>query len=229
MFHNRQKNLDTNIKITINDSQIERAKTTKFLGVILNENLKWNDHITNLHTKISKNLGVIRKVSHILPKTALKTLYFSLIHTYLTYCNIIWASKSTSQLQKLITVQKKAVRVITGAPWNSHSAPLFNTTKILKLLDINILQTYCFMYQHITSHLPTNFSDYFQTNSSIHQYNTRSSNKLHIQSCNTSSRQATIRFRGTSLWNNLANNLKTLPNIDIFKRKVKDYLLSNYV
>jgi hypothetical protein len=91
----------------IDVNNVERVKSTKFLGVIINENLTWTDHIDVIISKTSKNLGVIRKLSSSLPREALYYLYNTLIKPYFDYCNIAWASHSTTQLDKLFRIQKK--------------------------------------------------------------------------------------------------------------------------
>jgi len=65
---------------------------TKFLGFIIQANLKWNTHIVQLKNKISKSIGIINKAKSLLATAHLKVLYLSLIEPYLTYCCIVWAS-----------------------------------------------------------------------------------------------------------------------------------------
>ena len=86
----KRENLYFNLKI--NNCSIEQVKDTVFLGVILDKNLAWNKHITNVARKISKSIGIIHKSSFFLPLASLQTLYFSLIYPYLVYCVSVWAS-----------------------------------------------------------------------------------------------------------------------------------------
>ena len=65
------------------DIKLERKKVTKFLGVLVDENLSWENHIASINTKVSKNIGILYKSRSILNKTLLKQLYFSFIHCYL--------------------------------------------------------------------------------------------------------------------------------------------------
>ena len=81
-YQNRQ--VVTNIDLQLSDISIERTKYTKFLGIYIDEKLKWDEHINVLKTKISKSFFAINKVKHILPRNMLTTLYYSLIYPYLT-------------------------------------------------------------------------------------------------------------------------------------------------
>ena len=91
-YQNRQ--VVTNIDLQLSDISIERTKYTKFLGIYIDEKLKWDEHINVMKTKISKSFFAINKVKHILPRNMLTTLYYSLIYPYLTYGIILWGAAS---------------------------------------------------------------------------------------------------------------------------------------
>ena len=56
--------------------------------------------------------------------------------------------------------EKKVIRAITFTKWNAHSDPLFEQLKILKLKQINIFQTCCFVYKSLHNLLPSQFINY---------------------------------------------------------------------
>ena len=97
-----------NLQLLIDNVPIEQVEKTKFLSVVINSKLNWNDHITTLCTKISKNITVIFKVRHNLNKNTVLLLYRSLIQLYLDYCNIIWATDHSNNLERLFRKQKKS-------------------------------------------------------------------------------------------------------------------------
>ena len=98
-----------NIKINLKmvKGEIEQVFSTKFLGVIINENLTWSDHVHVLLNKTSKNLGVNRKLSKSLPLDILHSVYNTLNDQYLQYCHKAWATGNTSSVDKLLRMQKK--------------------------------------------------------------------------------------------------------------------------
>jgi hypothetical protein len=63
LFHFRQKKLSMSLDLKIDNNPIERVSSTKFLGVVLNENLSWNSHILVLVNKLNKNIGILRATS----------------------------------------------------------------------------------------------------------------------------------------------------------------------
>jgi len=119
---------------------IENVSSAKFLGVIIDKNLKWSEHIRTVENKIAKSIGILYKLGKILDSTILKLLYSSLILPYLQYCTMIWAGGYTTKLSKLIILQKRAIRGINGVHRLYHSTTLFKKDGLLKLPDIYQMQ-----------------------------------------------------------------------------------------
>ncbi len=81
------------------------TKVFKLLGVLLDEYLSFNAHITSLCSKIAKSLFIINRAKNYLPKDALLSLYYALIHSHLSYCPTIYGNANHTSLQKLEKVQ----------------------------------------------------------------------------------------------------------------------------
>ena len=96
--------------LKINNYEIKRSSSIKFLGVMVDEHLNWKDHINIIENKLSKNLGLLHKAKQFLNAKAMKSLYFSFIHRFLTYGNIVWCSTSKNKTKKLLSKQKQAIK-----------------------------------------------------------------------------------------------------------------------
>jgi hypothetical protein len=227
LFCSSNKKIDNKgLDIFIDNTKIEQVTKSKFLGVIITDNLKWNEHIKTISCKISKNIGVIFKIRNNLDKDTLLMLYHSLIQPYLEYCNIVWGVGDSVSLQQLLRKQKKGIRAITFSKWNASTHLLFSKLKLLKLCDINVLQTCCFVYKSLHKLLPSQFADIFVMNSEVHCYNTRCKDNIHITSHRLKVRALSIRMYGAKLWNNLSQHLKDSPSFDIFRSNCKNFILS---
>ena len=88
-------------KLSINNQEIKRASYTKFLGVLLNENLSWKEHLKYTENKIAKSIGLMCKAKPLLDKDSLLSLYFSYIYSYINYANLAWASTHKTNLKKV--------------------------------------------------------------------------------------------------------------------------------
>ena len=98
-------------------------KTTTFLGMHLDENLSWKYHINEVKKKVSRALFSIKQVKQILHLHCLRTLYDALIQPHLSYGIIAWGN--SDPIHKTNQLQKRALRVIHNAPYNSHTDPKF--------------------------------------------------------------------------------------------------------
>ena len=79
----------------------------RFLGLFLDPNLTFKYHIAKVVSKIAKGMFIIRTVKNILPESALKTLYFSLINSHLIYALPAYGCAENSVLKPLVKIQKK--------------------------------------------------------------------------------------------------------------------------
>ena len=98
----------------IKNHNVERVNSIKFLGVLLDENLSWKDHIKYIENKVTKTLVLLYRAKPFLDKNSLLTLRYSYIHTYLNYANLSWGSTNRTNLKKLLSQQKHAVRIINN-------------------------------------------------------------------------------------------------------------------
>ena len=106
----------TPCQISINGSYISRVKQVKYLGLIVDDKLKWEEHIEYIYisSKIIRNIGVLKQTRAFIPQHSLQTLYRTMIEPYFRYCNIVWGQCNKTLLEKLQTVQKKAATIIVS-------------------------------------------------------------------------------------------------------------------
>ena len=86
--------------LMIGNNNIQRKSSMKLLGVLLDEQISWNDHVRTVKNKITKNIGLLHRVSEFLNEDSLKTVYLSYINSYLNYTNIAWASYVCNEIEK---------------------------------------------------------------------------------------------------------------------------------
>ena len=162
IFHTQKKDMTLldKLDLKINKLSISRVKSFNFLGIILNENLTWKDHIAHISQKINPTIALIRRLKHQLPIHILQMIYNSLILSRLHYGNILWG-KNPGTLTKL---QKKAIRALTGAGNNSHTSPQLKKLKLLSIQDIRKTKLLCLYKQLIDNKLPKPIKEMFNTN-----------------------------------------------------------------
>ena len=155
--------------------EIEKVPNFNFLGVILDEYLTWKPHIDKLAIKLSRNAGILNKLKNLLPSSIMKTLYFSLSHSYLNHGILIWGYKCN----RLVKLQKRLIRIVMLAKYNAHTDTLFKQAAILKISDMFRIIALKFYYKYQRRKLPNFFYNFnFTTQGSHHSYDTRSSEQL---------------------------------------------------
>ena len=123
-----------------------RETSFKLLGILLDEYLSFNDHISMLTRKISKSLYCINRVKNFVDQKSLRTMYFAMIHSIMAYGINIYGCATKTSLEKLRLAQKKAIRTICKANYRAHTAPLFKELKILPLDDLITYSRVKFMH-----------------------------------------------------------------------------------
>ena len=86
---------------------MEYVKVTKFLGVLIDNNLSWKGHTSNITKIVLKYNGIIRKVRPYLNQNSLHTLYNTRVLPYLSYCALVWGDKNNANLESIFLLQKK--------------------------------------------------------------------------------------------------------------------------
>ena len=229
MIFNSRKKDTSKLQIYIDGNAVKNVKTTKFLGISIDDDLKWKTHVNEILLKISKTIGVMSKLKHCLPKSILLTIYNSLILPYLSYNTIVWGACSKYLLERINLLQKRAVRIISKTSYDSHTMPLFYKLNILPVSLLYDYQVICFMYSYNNNMLPETFDNLFVQNKSIHKYNTRSANDYRVQYGKTSFTNSNFICRAPELWNVLPNNIKQCSTINNFKSKLKKHLLLKFI
>ena len=133
LFSNRQFDIDLNNKVSLCNAELCYVDNVKFLGLTVDNRLKFNVHIADVCKKVSRVVGVLYKVRDILPTKTLINLYYALFYPHVIYTNLIWGGTSNVHLHTLEMLQKKAVRVITSSNYLTHTRPLFYQTGILNI------------------------------------------------------------------------------------------------
>ena len=74
--------------LTIKEKELDRVNSYKYLGVIINENLSWTDHVDYIKTKVSQRLGVLQRIKHLLQRDTRKLFVKSMVLQILDYADV---------------------------------------------------------------------------------------------------------------------------------------------
>ena len=129
MIFHRSRIKCEGVQITIRNENIKETNSIKFLGIIVDNKLKWHEHIIYIKNKVSRAIGIIYKARKYANKQTVKQMYYTFVFPYLIYCCEIWGNTSHTYLDPLIKCQKKIIRIMTFSQYDAHSkTPVYEIT-----------------------------------------------------------------------------------------------------
>jgi len=205
----------TQAHIKYEDKYIENVNNTKFLGLVVDNTLSWRPHVDKLSAKLNSATYIIRTLKPILTLKNLKMIYYSYVHSIMSYGLIFWGNSSHSNI--IFKIQKRIIRIITHSHYRASCRDLFKSLNILPLQSQYILSLAMFVVG--------NFEE-FTTNSDIHSLNTRQKSHLHLPSTRMTKCQKGVYYMGVKIYNKLPFKIRSLSsNKKQFHKTLKKFLL----
>jgi hypothetical protein len=217
--------------------EITRAlnEPVRFLGLLIDADLKYTSHVNKIKNKISTGLFFLRKAKNFLTLKGLKSLYYSLIHSHIIYAIHIWATCCNLGIfNNIFNQQKKAIRIIHNAAYNAHTENLFKSSKILPLPKLTTFFQLQFMQQFSNGFLPNSFVNLWITrearrefeNSGAPRYLLRNSDDLYLPPARLKTTEKAPFYIFPRLWDSFPNqDIKITRNKSDFNTKLKKYYL----
>jgi len=152
----------SNIQIKIDDIPVECVTETKFLGVVLDNQMTFQSHINQVANKLSKGIGILCRARRLLCSNTLILLYNALIQPYLAYCIIIWGHTYKTHISRIHLLQKKIIRIISNSTYRAPTAMLFKSMKIMTIYQLYEYFTAIFVYKTLHNETPTTLTKILQ-------------------------------------------------------------------
>jgi len=214
--------------VFIGSNLIKRVNTTKYLGLEINQNLKWNLTVKSIKDRVTKYKYPINCIKYYISKDKLITLYKSLILQNIAYGIEIYGNCTgylSNQLQK---IQNYFLKLILKREKRYSTVSLHKEAKILLIKDLYRLKTCLLLFDKLNK---KNTSAYFQEisiirRSSVHSHNTRFSDDI-ITRVFKGKRQ-TVDNVAKYEWNSLPTSIKEITCRKLFKKELTTYYFSKY-
>ena len=220
MLFSYRKNFSLH-SIAFGNNIISVTNSIKFLGIEIDSNLNFRNHVNNISKKVSRVIGLLYRLNKFLPVEILRTLYFTLVMPHMMYGIEVWYGAPQYVLNRVSILQKKAIRAINSLPFNHHTHEYFKSMKLLKIDDLYKVKILSHMFIHLDQ------SNYI-SQSEIHSYNTRNRGNITTPFFNRSQSQSTWLYRGVHLWNSVPDEIKSSLTVTSFKNAIKNLLVMLY-
>lgn len=117
VFHSRRRNIDPNtIHLSLNNSSVQQVPSFKYLGVVFDQHLNWQDQIDKVSKKLAFSCYALIRAKQYFPYDVLRSLYFSLFHYHISYCCESWGQTYRTYLLPIQRLQRRALRLKAKCP-----------------------------------------------------------------------------------------------------------------
>ena len=151
----------SHLNLSGNGTPVNIVSCAKYLGVITDDELNFHEQIKVMEGKVGRSVEILNKLKQTLPQTVMLQLYYALVHPLLLYGIIIWGATYPTYLQKLKSLQNRAIRAIVGAHFRDSVNPYYSQLKILQIDDLFKFEVAKFVYGCLHNKTPNSFHKYF--------------------------------------------------------------------
>ena len=232
VFRPPRRSINLRITLRLHDTKLYESSKIKYLGLLLDNKLNWKSHITELSKKLSRAIGLLYKIRQYCTPSTLRTLYFSLFHSHLTYGLAVWGNANAVHINRIKLLQKRAIRAISNS--TDDFEKLLHDLKILNFDDQLKVQLSSLMWDYDHGIIPFSLKDLFKRSNLVHNYRTRGASKGSLYYCKVNTTKYGIKsfkYQGIHILNNL-KKLSFYKNSKVkskFLKQLKTYLLAEYV
>ena len=212
--------------IKLNNREIERVSCSRYLGMEVDEELSWSEHVNVLCNKLMKLRYVFFSLSRFIDTDMVKQIYYAYVYPVILYGIELYGVAKKYILNQLQVVQNKLLRTLCKLPPRYSATQLHNELNLLKVNKIYELAVLTYVYKQQHGLLPSVFDAYFVTNADLGTRKTRQSNKLYVKRFKTSLGDKCTKTEGARLWNVLPSYLKESRTLNTFRRNCRKYLLT---
>ena len=222
MFVSSQRVLDQP-SLDFGNNQLKYCHNIKYLGLLIDETLTWDEHINKLKNKLYAPVGILKRLSYSIPSHLLRSVYFSLIHSHLQYLAVLWYLTSKYLINPIKTLQNRAIKNIYGLPLRYPTELLYRKYNIMSLEQIYKYQICTFVHHNLHGTRHTNIS--MRLRNTVHNHGTRHQNDIDLLRASTKYGKNSVFYRGASVYNSVPLNLRCL-NFSQFRLKIKKHFLA---
>lgn len=222
-----RKRCSDRICIQVNNNTLPLSMCEKNLGLLLDNRLRYSEHITMITKRAFCNLKMIYGVKHFLNKKCKILLCNSLVLSHFNYADTVYGfGLLKTDCHRVQLIQNSCVRLICNLRKRDHITQYLKEIGWLNMERRRILHSCVFYHKLITCQTPEYLYHKITFRNAVHSLNVRSRNLLTIPQHRTVMFQSSFSYRVAKLYNLIPSDLKGLP-INLFRKKLKKILFTN--
>ena len=190
----RSKIYDKTYTLSLNDKKVKKVDKIKFLGVIIDDQLSWDDQIKHVENKLLSTIVLVKRLKKFVPPSQYMKIYHSLFEPHLTYGISCWGGCYKSKLNKIFSIQKRCIRILFGEKYSfdhpeyyyscartktytehmapkdfalEHTKPLFIKHGLLTMHNLYIFRSLTELLKIIKFHSPISIYQFFNCSRNV--------------------------------------------------------------
>ena len=202
------------VNLSIKDKTIEEVSSHKILGVVIDNNLSWLDHVSKVCKTVSKKIYQLSKIKHFLNLHSRKIFFHSYIEAHINYASTIWDGASDNVLKPLSSLYRRALKLILLK--SSQLTP--QDYKALDILPFRLKLNFnkaLFMFKIISGNAPPPLISRFVFNDQRHVH------KITLSLPRLDLYKTSLSYSGGALWNAILGKVKTDCTSASFRKNYK--------
>ena len=203
------------LNIVINKSTIQQVDNHKLLGVIIDKDLRWENHINSICKKVSRNLYLLFKLKPYIDVQNMKNFYYAHCLSHFNYCSSVWSKASDIHIKKATRLHRRAANLLSDSDSLSTDEKL-SELGLLPLHKQFMFNTLIMMFNAHSNQGPSYLKDLLM--------DSRRGNRYHIPLTRIDLYKNSFSFQGPSLWNSLPLQIRQCQSITQFKEKIRHIL-----
>jgi hypothetical protein len=215
--------------LVIKNEHLQQVTSIKFLGVHIDCNLNFKNHIKYLRSKLARLVGLSYVIGPNMNLEAARSFYFALVHSQLIFGIIFWGVAYTTDIEPLQICQNKIIRNLFRDKVNySSTSNLYSQLGILKIKDTKRLEACKAIYaaQHSNRFIP--FKKLLDQLGWSHHYVTRGMAAFRLPQARTTNEKNDFLFQSVLYWNSLPNDIRNSCSPYVLKKSLKERLALQY-
>ena len=213
----------TNIPLTIDNQTIKSVPSVELLGIHLDDKLNFNLHISNICRSAANQLNALIRLKSYLNFNAKRVLINSYIISNFNYCPLVWIFSTAKSLNKIESLQKRALRFLYNDYSISYEGLLEKSGKVK--MSVNTLRNLCVeIYKTINKLNPEFMNNIFKVKENKRLVREQYKLNLETPKWNQVTFGAkSLKVYGPKVWNSLPFHIKTSENLIQFKSLIKNW------
>ena len=228
IFTTPNQNVPQNLNsIKVLGKLIKRSDSAKYLGIHLDDKLKWQAHIDDLAGRLTKTIQAFKIVKNYISSKNKLSFYFAYIYSRIQYGIELYGSACKKSLKKIQIKQNRALKVLFNKEFRTPTLDMHKELKLLMVKDIAKVNLLKFVHQQRCGALPDAFDNHYSEVSHHHNRDTRQKDNLYVDRGTALSKKST-KYRGAVLWNSVNKDIRNCKTTKCFATNLKSAIIDSY-